>query len=438
MMNSCGSISWDRDALIEHSLRGWDVYGRWDRIFGSWRAEDAGAPARPFMPAWSLVSPSGRLCAGRFVDDEMPVTVGVDRSPRHDDAHGAATKSGLFPDELLPDDVAHNSVPTAPELFQRYVDLIPLQIRRVAGAFGSWQWIILWMIWNKPEFADFLRGEIEMATPNFVIACLLLSGAEACDTVGRRNLCRAIMHEKRASLMRRAGALRSPRGAVRVISRVQLASIGAETRRELLKVLSEPSKIRFVGNFEILTPRILSLAAKLPAWICIDKISRHLRESPDDRSFDATLLALAELVQQEPGDWRERIRRSLHRAGSGKHLVSLIGSWHQCLVEVRTYPSPPLPASGCLKPISSAAMLRSESRVMNNCIRDYLNQVLCGDSYFYVWKAEERATIHLKRNGAGRWDLESCAGARNGLLTEQTDVEIRAALRAAGISRSAQ
>ena len=422
---------WERDVLVEQYGARRYLYGRWDRRFGCWMT-DCRAPARSFYPPWALVNASGRLCLGHSNeparrdddDDEW-----FDRYAIYTDPVELSTWCfGDYPADGATTSEMHDS---AEHLFQRYVDLIPLAIRRTAGAFGMWQWVILSMIWDEPAFADFLRTELDVIGPGFVAACLVINGADRLRPVERADLCRRIMFGKRDGLIPGFPATCSPKTAVAAFGRFKPDALSIRTCRDLLGVLSDRSKAKIIARSRALTPGMVRLLNRLPGWICTGNLSRLLVELEDVPSIGQAFARLAERVERDANELREPVQRSLRQVRNSDHLVAAIESWNERISHLADFPAPPFPSAGPLRPLSSARMMRSEARRMGNCIASYVPEVLSGHVYFYCWDATERGCIMLQRHARSAWRLGDCLGIGNAALTAPTQARIRAAVRAA-------
>ena len=157
---SLPAFAWTRNALVERCGEQTYVYGRWDRLFGCWQS-DGRRSAEPFTPLWPLLDRSGqpgldRSDAGTISEDDEWLC----QEFRYYDRIELETYwDGSF---TAAEDTAANTDAGAHfhryvELFQRYIELIPIEIRRVASAFGPWQWVVLSMIWEEASLRTFCK-----------------------------------------------------------------------------------------------------------------------------------------------------------------------------------------------------------------------------------------------------------------------------------------
>ncbi|HME25827.1 MAG TPA: hypothetical protein VKI44_31590 [Acetobacteraceae bacterium] len=402
MAEPVSAFFWARDALVEQYGSRQYLYGRWDCLFGCWSIDRA--DLKSFYPPWKLVDAAGRLCWGH---------------PRNQDMGNG-----------LEHPVSAIAGPTA-DFLEQYADLIPLAIRRVAGAFEAWQWVILSMIWDMPAFADFLAAELDGIGPSFVAASLVMNGADKLASEERSDLCRRIMSAKRTDLIPGIPPDCSAKAVASALGKLPLGSLSAGTWRGLLEIVSDSSKAKIAGHCRVLTPGMIRLLYRLPAWMCTGLPARLLPELGDHDHDIRQLGALAVQVDHDATGSRGSVVRSLAQAKDRAHLLDLVQAWTVRIRETTGFPETPLLSAGPLQPLSSAEMLRSEGQRMRNCIASYLPRVMEGRAYFYRWDAEEPACVMLARTRHGAWRLHECLGEGNRQLTEATKAQVSAAVRAA-------
>lgn len=169
---SLPAFAWTRNALVERCGEQTHVYGRWDRLFGCWQS-DGRRSAEPFTPLWPLLNRSGQQprpgqsCAPMMSEGDEWFS---QETRYYDPVELEIYLNGNF---AVADEATANT--DADAHFQRFIELIPIEIRRVAGAFGPWQWVVLSMIWEEASFADFLLDELSAVGPGFVAGCLALA-----------------------------------------------------------------------------------------------------------------------------------------------------------------------------------------------------------------------------------------------------------------------
>lgn len=100
------------------------------------------------------------------------------------------------------------------------------------------------------------------------------------------------------------------------------------------------------------------------------------------------------------------------------HLVALTDAnargmrWTPGLCDVE-FPEPPVPGTGEIVPLQTAAELHVEGRVQRHCVSTYVGRVALRKSH-YVYRVEspERCTVSLVRSGTS-WKIESLLAKNN-------------------------
>jgi hypothetical protein len=99
----------------------------------------------------------------------------------------------------------------------------------------------------------------------------------------------------------------------------------------------------------------------------------------------------------------------------GRHRQSAVGliRW---LLRLE-FPAPPFAESHFLQPITNFPRLKSESKAMQHCIADYAaEEVITGSAYVYHWSGPPKATILLRTNSVGAWQITEVRGVSNRCL----------------------
>jgi hypothetical protein len=369
-----------RAALIERLGARTVIYGRWDALFGCWTREGDGRANR-FTPHWPLLDDFGE-----------PAT--------YDEGSAA----------LLAD----------------YAALIPRDVRRVAGPFGSSQWVVLMMINCDQALEGFLRVELRTSGPGFVAACMALAGAGAMDREELRTLCHRIMHEKREQLIRSY----MPPLPVGWLRKLDVEAATLQTCILLTGIASDPDKSRVANHAPLLTLGTVMWLDQLPPWACSFALIQVLCECTEAGRSELCdeLVALCELIMKDFPDMQRDAARSLRGVRGADQLAARIDALQLRLASLVSFPAPPIHGLGGLEPLASAEAMRSEGRRMRNCIGKLLWQVLDGDLYFFRWTGNEAATVCLVHEPSGDWAFGECLGSENEPLSTQTAAEIVASL----------
>jgi len=271
---SLASFAWTRNALVERYGEQTYVYGRWDRLFGCWQS-DGRRSAEPFTPLWPLLDRSGqprldRSDAGTISEDDEWLCQEFryyDRSELETYWDGSFTAA---------EDTAANT--DADAHLQRFIELIPIEIRRVAGAFGPWQWVVLSMIWEEASFADFLRDELSAVGPGFVAGCLALARPDKLTRAERDELRRKLMFAKRAQLVSSLVGCKGSMVARWLRKLHPDETLRAGFRFYLFAIANDPVKARVARHMPALTFSNLGKAfgATIPScWRRVSRLRSH-------------------------------------------------------------------------------------------------------------------------------------------------------------------
>ena len=136
-------------------------------------------------------------------------------------------------------------------------------------------------------------------------------------------------------------------------------------------------------------------------------------------------------VEKNHPELKASIARSLRSTRDADHLIDLVESLTDRLVNAAPFPPAPLRGDKRLQPLTSARMMRSEGLRMRNCIGWLVRSVVAGRHYFYRWDGAEPATVCLVRNASGGWELGDCRGVGNSSLSPETMQQISIAVQAA-------
>ena len=402
------------------------VYGRWDRMFGCWQS-DGRRSAEPFTPLWPLLDRSGqpridRSDAGTISEDDEWLC----QEFRYYDRIELETYwDGRF---TAAEDTAANT--DADTHFQRYIELIPIEIRRVTGAFGPWQWVVLSMIWEEATFADFLQDELSAVGPGFVAGCLALARPDKLTRVERDELRRKLMFAKRAQLVSNLVGCKGSMIARWLRKLHPDETLRAGLRFYLFAIANDPIKARVASHMPALTFSSLEWLERLPPWVCsvglLEQLSYHA-----GGEFRDNVLTLCRSVEKKHPERKANIVRSLRSIRDADHLIDLVELLTEGLVNAAPFPPAPLRGDKRLQPLTSARMMRSEGLRMRNCIGGRVRSVAAGSCYFYRWEGAEPATVCLVRNPSGCWELGDCLGVGNLPLSPETMKQISASVQAA-------
>jgi hypothetical protein len=93
---------------------------------------------------------------------------------------------------------------------------------------------------------------------------------------------------------------------------------------------------------------------------------------------------------------------------------AMLAKAHHLLFEQITFPSPPIPGTESIVPITSKGILQLEGQLQHNCVADYADEIALGRYAVYRVLRPERATVGLKWV-KDHWALDQVACAWNRL-----------------------
>ena len=249
----------------------------------------------------------------------------------------------------------------------RLAETIPRELHEPMGHFCSIQWQILDAVLFYPPFQEFLINEIRHVGPGFIAASFLYGKYDERIDSERLDLIKAIMHQKRTSLLTELnGILSVTNAALRVL---RLIDVGDWPGGSIL------------GVIELISPH--------------DKASTLVQKVAAHRTEIKTLRDLCDLLFPKP----------------------------PC-----PYQPPPIITQYPLVPLISRALVAEEGRYMRHCLSQYIERPAEGRYYYYAWHGEDRATIEIYLTRKLVWVLSGARGPNNAVLSSGTMREIERAL----------
>jgi len=103
------------------------IYGLWPHLFGCWKEDPLSGKSAEVLPNWPVLTREGISSSGHSIS--------------------YSTRS-LDPQSLTPDQ--HNA---SNQAFTAFFSSIPSPYRQLASRFDNYQWLVLDLIWQVPEFA---------------------------------------------------------------------------------------------------------------------------------------------------------------------------------------------------------------------------------------------------------------------------------------------
>jgi hypothetical protein len=82
------------------------------------------------------------------------------------------------------------------------------------------------------------------------------------------------------------------------------------------------------------------------------------------------------------------------------------------------FPTPPFTGNDTLRPIINFSELASDGYMMRHCIANYAEDIMAGAACVYHWSGAQQATILLRPDAAGLWQIKEMRGVGNQIIEE--------------------
>ena len=268
------------------------------------------------------------------------------------------------------------------------------------------------LMWEFPELLGFLEEQLSSNRIHYFHASVELANAQRMSKSELFQFVQAVIYERRRDAIRRFSAHEYPDSAIRLLYRLRSPMplrareyyilLEASKNRSGSKALNHQSEVYFSPIYywnslpsQLQSTRLLSILLQEPG--SLRKVST---------SIDGLL----------PAPTEESLRRfgqSLSSTNTSQQLISRCRAWRNKFNVLDNFPSPPLPASEGLNPISSGRALRTEGQVMRlQHLAHPIPEIFQGTAYYYHWDGDVGATIELKRRENDIWYLNE--GYRKG------------------------
>lgn len=403
-------------ALIEEAGDVRFIYGRWNRIFGSWKCT-IGRPAQFELPRWPLLDETGAL-ALRAPDPNEGVDLSDDWTALPDE-----TWLALYLREITSLPEAPDGQSEAMAGWEAYVADIPPPVRRRAAPFNTFQWIALEAMASMPDLiASFLQRD----SRQFAMICFAFSGVATQPKPERLALYRSIAWENRRALLSRLVGLPVTRSEQQLLAKIHKDQIEEQLLRDLLAATQDKTVRTTLAELTLIDRTAIDSARSLPP----DLRTYGLLSSIVDEWDLAQIRECLDLLKLVPeGSRRQAMRdylaKSARQIRPRSDVGTIVERWTQRLMRTIPFPPPPIPTRPPLHPLDSVAAIHAEALEMDNCIGQdrYIERVVQARSYLLSWRGNERATVEIRSDG-GRWFVGEMAGVRNAPFTDATRCEV--------------
>lgn len=394
-----------RNALIEDLGQKRIVYGLWERLFGCWVIDPRTNRSREFVPTWRPLNQHG---------------IWRDQLGLRARANNPCNYSSRWRYE-------------ANAAFAAYFSGIPQRMRALVASFGCYQWLALDMIWQHPEFARFLDEEIYNGTQQFTFACFALARPQHFSRKRRSEFALGLMRTKRTDLLTVLSGTTCSRSTLKTLCKLGSVPCRQDIYQAVIGCIPGGDIARALSHADAIYPSSIAALGKLPRAFQLPNVARIFLTEPDaarnlgglmNERDGSALSNLVNIFPKAPHDLRERAAHSLTRARSFSEFLKWGVRWERRIVEVMSFPPPPIGGFGTLMPLTSPDAMRREGRDMRNCVGGMIHAVMEGEAYFYHWDGEEQATVMLFRDPDGDWSVADALGFDNVSLSDQTEINI--------------
>lgn len=418
-------------ALPDYDNYQWEEYREGFLGFVSWENAKDGFPVwiaekrfyrlRSFLPDWEIFDKEGNVAEDldMIKDAHFPFR---------------SYTEGLFPVQWdAESDVIHFASEHL-KLFRRYdetmfpsvcqniaLNAIPADIRRIAAPFITKQWVALDAMRADPGMIDFLAQEAKTDNAQYCSLCWNLCGIHNMNHYDRRRFNERLRTTGRNEMLRCLLGFPVNNSTQKLIRKYRHPLNRSEILR--LQHLTTTQKARVINQFDRLSNTLVDIINHLPAWL----ISKALV----DALHEAYMMSLnwsaviPPLILAPPEDKKGLLYRALRQVKNLDHLEDLVHRWSLKLALRRKFIRPPLQSSDRLIAIANSDELLDEAKTMHNCLAGYANDIAEGNSFFYRWFGEERATVQLSYNrNIQKWYVREHLGINNAQLACKSIIEI--------------
>ena len=306
------------------------------------------------------------------------------------------------------------------------------EIVRIVEPFGSRQWSLMTLMHDEPWAMD-------LAVGNPVLAYALANSNEfrrsppAAAAIQARWYC----HRKQRELLEWLGFPASE-AVAKVIRKIPPESASPSILRRLNNALKADKRVlEYLSHLPVVNIAVLELVT-IPKYLDLitPKLLMEVAGKPGEASIgdmiNGGMVILEQIVSPRKIKPLESVKQAcrfremadaeyqahLHRQEMARQEAKRLAEQErhrQRMVfqekerernrqlALRPYPSPPVPGTKDIIPLTSAAQLEDEGWAQGNCVATYLWRVLAGSTYIYQVMAPERATLAIVRGADGCW-----------------------------------
>ena len=391
-----------KNALIEEFDEIRFVYGLWETLFGCWIVDPTRQRSTEVIPTWQPLNQNG------IWRDQREV-----RFPHYFSSGGPISQKWRY---------------EANAAFAGYFSGIPQVARTLVASFEHLQWLGLGLIWNEARFAQFLDDELFNDKEQFIFSCCALADATQKPRSWRHEFVTALMTEQRVELLGRLTDLPCSNATLRAIYKLGSAPCSKEVYQGLIYFINDNPTSKVFSHANQIHAGLINVLEQLPHELLQTNIVNILLrdldlDSLDDESPDGTLGILfgqlAGLFSLAPTKLKSAMTDSFGQARDLEQLIKYKDRWEPRIIETIEFPAPPVQTLENLIPLSSAAAMREESRLMQNCLANMITFVLQERVYFFHWSGSVPATVMFENTEDQGWQFCEALGVKNEPIPEE-------------------
>lgn len=385
--------------LIETRPKGWAFYSPFDKGLGYWTSDFKGVKKSRKTPTWPILDARGRpFSVQRFKGGDLPESTLLHYSPVNPEFIG----------EL-----------------ERFLLEIPERVRRLAVLCeGRHQWLALEGMACSSDFMDFLEQEANASGGlAFVSAGWSLSKAHRLSLTRRRQLIQSMMASKRTALLTEWVGRPCNKAFLRAMRKIR-GEQSAGALECLAELMEYPQKRQAIAETDALLADQLGMFAALPSPLASPAMLEVLREAAS-QGFRRIESIIPPSVMHAAGPVLDRVAHSFRSVRNLRDLEERVRKWTVRIKTEVVFPPPLLgKGSSFLKALPDGQALEREARRMRNCLPGYAPRCAQGETSFYVFYGQERASVQVSRLHGEILYIEEALGHANARLANSTLIEL--------------
>ncbi len=240
--------------------------------------------------------------------------------------------------------------------------------------------------------------------------------------------------------------------AVKVLRKILPEAITTLDAQMLRRALKEPLAARFLTQLRpinsgvlglVCNPKLLSaVTPQLLAEVAIAD-AETIRQPTADLLIDALyLMAVLQIRLPVPRfhsidavrEFHNLVMAESRRKSEAGNRRSLTRAKQKKVLKPQGLPSPPIPGTADIIPLTTKEALRAEGKEQNNCVGSYARRVRAGNTYLYKVLKPERATLSIAMGSDGFWRRAELESAGNRPVSPLTRAKVDEWLSAHSLS----